>query len=155
MNLNVSTADSKWSVISGKANDVTATGKSVSLTLPARSWVVLKADNEFAPTTKLAITLNKPAVDIRTREYYVALTASVPGTDFNEVTFAVREKGKAWTIVGTSDHRVLGVTGFKDGQYRVYLHQEKYKKKTNLEVVAIAVNANGEKIASAIQSYIV
>jgi glycosidase len=155
LNLNVSTADSKWSVLSGKANDVAATGKSVALTLPARSWVVLKADNEFAPTTKLAITLNKPAVDIRTSAYYVALTAAVPGTDFNEVTFAVREKGKAWTIVGTSDHRMLGVTGFKDGQYRVYLHQEKYKKKTNLEVVAIAVNANGEKIASAIQSYIV
>ena len=155
LNLNVSTSDSKWSVLSGKANDVNASGKSVALTLPARSWVVLKADNEFVPTAKLAITLNKPAVDIRTREYYVALTAAVPGTDFNEVTFAVREKGKVWSIVGTSDHRMLGVTGFKDGQYRVFLHQEKYKKKTNLEVVAIAVNANGEKIASAIQSYTV
>ena len=155
LNLNVSTADSKWSVISGKANEVTPTGTAISLILPARSWVVLKADNEFVPTAKLAVVLNKPAVDIRTRENYVALTATVPGSDFNEVTFAVREKGKAWSIVGTSDHRLMGATGFKDGLYRVYLHQEKYKKKTNLEVVAIAVNANGEKIASAIQSYIV
>ena len=155
LNLNVSTADSKWSVISGKANEVTPTGTAISLILPARSWVVLKADNEFVPTAKLAVVLNKPAVDIRTRENYVALTASVPGSDFNEVTFAVREKGKSWSILGTSDHRLLGATGFKDGLYRVYLHQEKYKKKTNLEVVAIAVNANGEKIASAIQSYIV
>jgi hypothetical protein len=94
-------------------------------------------------------------VDIRTSEYYAALTAMVPGTDFNEVTFAVREKGKPWTIVGTSDHRILGVTGYKDGQYRVFLHQEKYKKKTTLEVVAIAVNSNGEKLASNIQSYTV
>ena len=155
LNLNVSTSDSKWSVISGKANDLSASSKSVSMTLPARSWVVLKADSEFAPTTKLAITLNKPTIDIRTSEQYVALTASVPGTDFTEVTFAVREKGKSWNIVGTSDRRILGVTGFKDGLYRVYLHPSKYKKGTSLEVVAIAVNANGEKIASALQGYLI
>jgi alpha-amylase len=155
LNLNVSTADSKWSVISGKANDISASSKSVALTLPARSWVVLKADSEFVPTAKLAITLNKPAIDIRTSDQYVALTAAIPGTDFNEVTFAVREKGKAWSIVGTSDRRILGVTGFKDGLYRVYLHPSKYKKGTNLEVVAVAVNANGEKIASALQSYLI
>lgn len=155
LNLNVSTADSKWSVISGKANDLNASSKSVALTLPARSWVVLKADSEFVPTSKLAITLNKPAIDIRTSEQYVALTASVPGTDFTEVTFAVREKGKTWNIVGTSDRRILGVTGFKDDLYRVYLHPSKYKKGTSLEVVAIAVNSNGEKVASAIQSYLV
>jgi hypothetical protein len=152
--LSVSTSDSKWSVISGKANEISASGQSVSLTLPARSWVVLKADSEFAPTSKLAITLNKPVKDIRTSEQYVALTAAIPGSDFNEVTFAVREKGKSWSIVGTSDRRILGVTGFKDGLYRVYLHQEKYKKGTTLEVVAVAVNVNGEKLASGIQSYL-
>ena len=152
--LSVSTSDSKWSVISGKANEISASGQSVSLTHPARSWVVLKADSEFAPTSKLAITLNKPVKDIRTSEQYVALTAAIPGSDFNEVTFAVREKGKSWSIVGTSDRRILGGTGFKDGLYRVYLHQEKYKKGTTLEVVAVAVNVNGEKLASGIQSYL-
>ena len=152
--LSVSTSDSKWSVISGKANEISASGQSVSLTLPARSWVVLKADSEFAPTSKLAITLNKPVKDIRTSEQYVALTAAIPGSDFNEVTFAVREKGKSWSIVGTSDRRILGVTGFKDGLYRVYLHQDKYKKGATLEVVAVAVNVNAEKLASGIQSYL-
>ena len=152
--LSVSTSDSKWSVISGKANEISTSGQSVSLTLPARSWVVLKADSEFAPTSKLAITLNKPVKDIRTSEQYVALTAAIPGSDFNEVTFAVREKGKSWSIVGTSDRRILGVTGFKDGLYRVYLHQDKYKKGATLEVVAVAVNVNGEKLASGIQSYL-
>jgi len=155
LNLPVSTNDSKWSIISGKANDVVASAKTISLTLPSRSWVVLKADSQFAPTTKLAITLNKPVIDIRTYEQYVALTASVPGSDFTEVTFAVRIKGKTWTTVGTSDRRILGVTGFKDGLYRVYLHQDNYKKGTNLEIVAVAVNANGEKVASGIQSYLV
>ena len=154
LSLSVSTYDSKWSVISGKANEISASAQSVSLTLPARSWVVLKADSEFAPTSKLAITLNKPVKDIRTSEQYVALTAAIPGSDFNEVTFAVREKGKSWSIVGTSDRRILGVTGFKDGLYRVYLHQDKYKKGTTLEVVAVAVNSNGEKLASSIQSYL-
>ena len=155
LNLNVSTADSNWTVISGKANDISASSKNVALTLPARSWVVLKADSEFNPTTKLTLTLNKPVVDIRTSDQFVALTATVPGTDFTEVTFAVRVKGKNWSTVGTSDRRILGVTGFKDGLYRVYLHQDKYKKGTQLEIVAIAVNANGEKVASTLQSFLV
>lgn len=155
LKLSVSTLNSKWAVISGKASGIDVNGKEISLTLPARSWVVLKAESEFAPTVKLAITLNKPLIDIRTYEQYVALTATVPGTDFNEVTFAVRQKGKTWNIVGTSDHRILGVTGFKDGMYRVYLHQDKYKKGTQLEIVAIVVNAAGEKAASSIQNYLV
>jgi hypothetical protein len=153
LNLNVSTNNSKWSVISGKANGITSNGKNVEFSLPARSWVVFKADSEFAPTSKLAITLNKPVVDIRTSAYYLALTATVPGTDFNEVTFALRVKGKAWSTVGTSDRRLLSVTGFKDGLYRAYVNQDKYKKGTVLEFVAIAVNANGEKLASGLQSY--
>ena len=152
LNLNVSTLDSKWSVISGSANNISATGKSVALNLPARSWVVLKADQEFTPTSKLAITLNKPIVDIRTSENYLALTAAVPGSDFTEVTFAAREKGKAWTTIGTSDRRLISVTGFKDGLYRVYLHQDRFKKGAQLEIVAIAVNAIGEKLASNLQS---
>ena len=155
LKLSVSTLNSKWTVVSGKASGIDVNGKEISLTLPARSWVVLKAESEFAPTVKLAITLNKPLIDIRTYEQYVALTATVPGTDFNEVTFAVRQKGKTWNIVGTSDHRILGVTGFKDGMYRVYLHQDKYKKGTQLEIVAILVNAAGEKAASSIQNYLV
>ena len=155
LKLPVSTSGSNWTPISGNATDISALGTTVSLTLPARNWVVLKAENPFTPSSKLAISLAKPAVDIRTSEYYVALTASVPGNDFNEVTFAVREKGKNWQIVGTSDHRLLNVTGFKDGTYRVYLHQDNYKKGTNLEVVAVVVNANGEKLASSIQSYLI
>ena len=153
LNLNVSTLESKWSVISGISKDITSNGKLISFTLPARSWVVLKADNAFTPTSKLAITLNKPIIDIRTSENYVALTAQVPGADFNEVTFAVREKGKSWSIVGTSDKRLLDVTGFKDGLYRVYLHQENYKKGTQLEIVAVVVNSEGEKVVSNVQTF--
>lgn len=155
LNLPVSTLDSNWEVISGNAKEIVASGAKVALTLPGRNWVVLKATKEFQPTTKLSITLNKPIVDIRTSENYVALTATVPGDDFNEVTFAVRQKGKAWQIIGTSDRRIVGVTGFKDGIYRVYLHQHKFKKGTQLEVVAVVTNANGEKLASGLQSYLV
>ena len=155
LELPVSTNGSNWTLVSGKADQISSSGLMVALKLPARSWVVLKADNQFSPTSKLAITLGKPFVDIRTSGYYVALTAAVPGNDFNEITFAVRQKGKSWAIVGTSDKRLLSVTGFKDGLYRVYLHQDKYKKGTQLEVVAIVQNANGERLASAIQNYLV
>ncbi len=155
LELPVSTNGSNWTLVSGKADEISSSGLMVALKLPARSWVVLKADNQFSPTSKLAITLGKPFVDIRTSGYSVALTAAVPGNDFNEITFAVRQKGKSWAIVGTSDKRLLSVTGFKDGLYRVYLHQDKYKKGTQLEVVAIVQNANGERLASAIQNYLV
>ena len=155
----VSTKSSKWSLISGSASGVSSSDKSVSFTLPPRNWAVLKADTEFAPSNQLAITINKPAIDKRTTDQLVALTASIPGTDFNEVTFAVRSPGKPWQIVGTSDHRTFGASGFKDGLYRVYLHQSKYKSKNNkeikLEVIAVVANANGEKIASGIQSYLI
>ena len=153
LELQVSTLNSTWSTISGSASGISAAGKSVSLTLPPRAWVVLKADLPFEPTAKLAVAMAKPVIDIRTSENYLALVAAVSGTDFNEVTFAVRQKGKAWSIVGTSDRRLMDVTGFKNGTYRVYLHLSKYKKGTQLEFVAIAKNANGEKLASALQSY--
>ena len=153
LELPVSTLNSTWSTISGSTSGISAAGKSVSLTLPPRAWVVLKADMPFEPTAKLAVAMAKPVIDIRTSENYLALVAAVSGTDFNEVTFAVRQKGKAWSIVGTSDRRLMDVTGFKNGTYRVYLHLSKYKKGTQLEFVAIAKNANGEKLASALQSY--
>ena len=155
LKLPVSTTDSNWKVISGKADAITSTGRLVELNLPGRSWVVLKADNQFVPSNKLAITLKKPFIDIRTSGYFVALTADVPGDDFNEVTFALRQPGKPWSIVGTSDKRLMDVTGFKDGLYRVYLHQEKYKKGTKLEIVAIAQSSTGERLASGIQNYLV
>ena len=155
LKLPVSTTDSSWKVISGKADAITSTGRLVELNLPGRSWVVLKADNQFVPSNKLAITLKKPFIDIRTSGYFVALTADVPGDDFNEVTFALRQTGKPWSIVGTSDKRLMDVTGFRDGLYRVYLHQEKYKKGTKLEIVAIAQSSTGERLASGIQNYLV
>jgi hypothetical protein len=129
--------------------------KVLNFTLLPRSWVVFKANKEFEPTSKLKIVLNKPFEDLRTRDLLISLTAKIEGTDFNEVTFAVREKGKSWNIVGTSDHRVLGANGLDDGLYRVYLRPSKYKKGTKLEVVAIGQNTRGEKLASGIQSYLI
>jgi hypothetical protein len=101
--------------------------------------------------------LNKPTIDIRTSESLLALTANVPGGDFNEVTFAFRIKGKSknWSIVGTADKRIIGVTGFKDGLYRVYANPNKFKKGTELQFVAIVKNTNGDKLASSIQSYLI
>jgi hypothetical protein len=103
----------------------------------------------------LGIVFNKPLIDIRTNESLLALTANIPGSDFNEVTFAVRQKGKNWTTVGTTDRRIIGATGFKDGLYRSYVNTEKFKKGTELQFVAIVKNANGEKLASTLQSYLV
>jgi hypothetical protein len=73
------------------------------------------------------------------------------------VTFAYRVKGKSknWSIVGTADKRIVGVTGFKDGLYRAYVNSYKFKKGTELQFVAIAKNVNGEKLASSLQSYLV
>ena len=154
-NIPVSTSNSNWKLISGKIDSQRVNIGTIEVSIPARSWAVLKATSTFVPAFPLKITLSKPVVDSRASGGLIALTAAIPGLDFNEVTFVARAKGQTWQVVGTSDHRTLRAADFKDGLYRVYLHPNNFKKGSKLEVVAIAKNSNGDKLASAIQSYTV
>jgi len=147
----VGTPSAEWSVIAGAGVQKT-TGTSVTLTLAPRSYVVFKAGKKFVPQSKLSITLKPPAVDYLMQRW-VGLSATVAGNDYTEVTFAARKVGGAWKIIGTSDRRTVAAAQTKGGLYRVFLHPADYKIGTKIEVVAIAKNAAGIRVASKILKY--
>ena len=150
---NVSTKGSKWSTLLGKAT-VDAAEQALTVSLPARGWVVLKADSPFTPQSKLSISLLNPKADYSTPGWS-ALSAKVPGDDFVEVTFAIRQPGKSWQILGTSDRRTFKDDNVAGGLHRVFLHNRLYKPGTKFEIVAIAKNTLGEKVSSKVINYTV
>ncbi|HEX7404974.1 MAG TPA: alpha-amylase family glycosyl hydrolase [Candidatus Nanopelagicaceae bacterium] len=147
---NVSTFGANWQPLAGSSAEMTISVNKMSIKMPARSYVVLKADRRFVPKTKLSISLQTPTIDYYTPQW-LSMTATIPGSDFNEVTFVARIVGGSWKILGTSDHRTF-TTGMMDGgTYRVFLHPRDYKSGTKMEIVAIAKSMSGEKVASKIQ----
>ena len=147
----VSTKNSTWSTVSGGAQ-YSAHATSIDLKLAPRSWVILKADKVFEPSTALEVILNSPKPDYRTPGWS-AITAKVPGDDFVQVTFAARQIGKAWKMLGTSDHRTMEDNYVIAGLHRVFIHNRLYKSGTTFELVAIATNTKGEKSVSKVVNY--
>jgi glycosidase len=147
----VSTANTTWSTISGQVSQVAGKGNAVTLTLPAYGWVVLQANVPFAPLqAKPTISLANPAVDNNTPNW-IALDATVPGTDFETVTFVVRKPGGAWSVVGSTDRRTFAADGTPGNLYRVYLHPTQYKVGSVLQVAAIVKDENGKSAQSQIR----
>lgn len=147
----VSTKNSDWSTLLGKAI-VSVENASMTVNLPPRGWVILKAEKEFAPSHPIAISLLDPKPDYSTPGWS-ALSAKVPGDDFVEVTFAIRRSKKTWQVFGTSDRRTLKDGNVVGGLHRVFLHNRLYKSGTKLQIVAIAKNTKGETATSKIINY--
>ena len=150
----VSTATSSWTNILG--NDVVANvqGKKITLSMPARSYVVLKSSSKDAPATKLTVTLKEPAIDYLSPRW-ISLAATVQGDDYVEVTFSYRIPGKQWISAGTSDHRTFTSGQIKGNLFRTYLHPSDFKNGTKLETIAVVKNAKGELAASKILKFTV
>ncbi|MFE3069837.1 pullulanase-type alpha-1,6-glucosidase [Streptomyces sp. NPDC059247] len=92
----------------GGRGTVTATGGEVTLTVPALSSVVLKADKPLpAPATAPAVTLRAPAAGATGT---VELTADVTGGQLNRVVFAAQTGNGRWQTLGTADHAPYKVT---------------------------------------------
>jgi alpha-amylase len=151
----ISTVSSTWSAVSGAAQGISATAHAVTLTLPAMGWVVLKASKQFTPAIsakKLSITLNSPAVDFNTA-HWIGVSATVPGDDFETVTFSSRLLGKPWTSLGSTDHRTFAAPEVPAGLFRTYIHQQRYKAGTVIQLVATVKDALGRVVASKIINY--
>jgi alpha-amylase len=146
----VSTKATSWRTLSGEVTKMIVGLTTLELTMAPRSYVALESVNAFKPTTRLSIQLHAPEIDYLSPRW-LALTASVPGDDYIEVTFAVRTPGAIWKIAGTSDRRTFTSGQIVGGLYRVYLQPQNYKSGTKLEVVAIAKGAMGALVASKIQ----
>jgi hypothetical protein len=149
----VSTTNSSWTPISGTANNITATGNSVTLTLPPRSWTVLKAESNFVPQqSTLSVTLNEPKIDYNTQNW-VELSASVPGNDFETVTFNFKIPGGSWQSAGSTDHRTYAYADTPGGLFRTYLHPHQFKNGTRVQIVAVVKDALGNLASSALKTY--
>ena len=150
--LKVSTSGSKWQSILGSSTSPKVVANNLTVKIGATSYVVLKAVNKFKAKLKPTIALNSPRIDFA-MENWLEISATVKGDEYNQVTFLVRESGKSWRNIGTSDHRTVKGNIAAADLYRVFLEPRNYNKGTNLEIVTIVKNDTGKTAVSKIIKY--
>ncbi|MEU2114447.1 pullulanase-type alpha-1,6-glucosidase [Streptomyces sp. NPDC016459] len=92
----------------GGQGAVAAKDGKVTVTVPALSSLVLKADKPLAdPASKPAVSLKAPAAGATGT---VELTADVTGGGLNRVVFAAQTGNGRWQTLGTADHAPYKVT---------------------------------------------
>lgn len=149
---NVSTSGSKWSPILGSAISSSASGTNLTVKVGAASYLVLKAANKFKAKLAPAVILNNPRSDFA-MDYLLEISSTAFGDEYNQVTYLVREAGKSWVNIGTSDHRTVKGDTAAAGLYRVFLEPRNYQNGTNLEFVSILKNTAGKTAVSKIIKY--
>ncbi len=106
--------------------------KKVTVTVPALSSVVLKADRAVgAPAAKPGISLKAPAAGATGT---VEISADVDGGQLNRVVFAAQVGNGKWQTLGTADHAPYKVTQYLD---------RTVKAGTPLRYKAVAVDRTG------------
>ncbi|WP_328945005.1 pullulanase-type alpha-1,6-glucosidase [Streptomyces sp. NBC_00250] len=92
----------------GSQGTVAAANGKVTVTVPALSSLVLKADKPLpAPAAKPSISLEAPAAGATGT---VELTADVSGGGLDRVVFAAQTGNGRWQTLGTADHAPYKVT---------------------------------------------
>ncbi|MFJ8662794.1 pullulanase-type alpha-1,6-glucosidase [Streptomyces sp. NPDC093795] len=95
-------------VLYGGQGGVAASGGKVTVTVPALSSLVLRAEKPLAaPAAKPAVSLKAPAAGATGT---VELTADVSGGGLNRVVFAAQTGNGRWQTLGTADHAPYKVT---------------------------------------------
>ncbi|WP_443051525.1 pullulanase-type alpha-1,6-glucosidase [Streptomyces sp. NBC_00234] len=96
----------------GSATVRSGADKTVSVTVPALSSIVLRADKPLgAPATKPSLTLKAPAAGATGT---VEITADVDGGQLNRVVFAAQTGNGKWRTLGSADHAPYKVTQYLD-----------------------------------------
>jgi len=149
---NVSTSGSKWTPILGSALSSSVSGTNLTVKVGPTNYVVLKAASKFTAKLAPAVTLNAPRSDFA-MDYLLELSSTVKGDEYNQVTYLVREAGKSWVNIGTSDHRTVKGDTAVAGLYRVFLEPRNYASGTNLEFVSVVKNAANKTAVSKIIKY--
>jgi hypothetical protein len=102
-----STPSSAWTALQGTSTPTTDAAGRLTVTVPARASIVLKADAVLPQPAAPAVTV-KVGKDYATGKY--RLSAAVPGADPSTVTFVMRRRGAAnWTTLGSDDARPFRV----------------------------------------------
>jgi glycosidase len=132
---------SEWDLLSG--NCAITSDSQIKIALPQRSYCVAKSKNPI--TNSAAIKLSAPKITKTSLPSgWREVSIRVPGSDYLELTFSARVKGGKWKTIGTADRRTFATNETKGGLYRVYLHPEKYKKGSTVEVVAATVDGKNK-----------
>nr|WP_260408027.1 pullulanase-type alpha-1,6-glucosidase [Planomonospora venezuelensis] len=105
----------------GEAAAAVTTGADAKLgvTVPALSAVVYRASAKLAaPATAPAVSIALPGAEIRgtAEDGRIPVSATVPGTGFDQVTFAAKVGDGAWRVLGTDDAPNTVVPEARDGQ---------------------------------------
>ncbi|MFU8853820.1 pullulanase-type alpha-1,6-glucosidase [Micromonospora sp. SL1-18] len=118
-------------IYGGSANSTAGADGKLSVTVPAMSAVVLRADRVI-PQADAApqVTITEPGdAPVATR---VAVTAQVTGDSLATVTFAARVPGGKWTLLGsahkapyTVHHDLAGLPGGTEIQYKAVVRDGK------------------------------
>ncbi|PTA42346.1 pullulanase-type alpha-1,6-glucosidase [Micromonospora sp. RP3T] len=153
-------AGARFTGIYGDAATATAgaDGK-LSLTVPAMSAVVLKADRAIPPAGAApTITLTEPGdapVAGKT-----AITAQVGGDPLTTVTFAAKVPGGKWTLLGTADrapytvhHDLTGLPGGATVEYKAVVRDGKGRTATARTTGTVGTPAQGASRDWAIVHY--
>ena len=148
----VSTSGSKWQLILGNSSAASFTKNTAAVTLPAYSYAAYKAASPLKAKAAPSIKLNAPRSDYAL-DYLLEISATVPGDEYNQVTFLMRESGKNWVNLGTSDRRTIKSSVADDGLYRVYIEPRKFPSGTNLEFVSVVKTESGKSATSKIVKF--
>ena len=135
--IQTSTPGSTWTTLLG-ANAVRTSraNGTLTITVPARNTLVLRANVALPKAPKVSATLS--VVQNYNRGTY-ELTATVPGQDPATVTFAYRVKGTStWVRLGTDDAR----------SFRVQLDPLKFRSGTKVDLIAVVRSSSGAFAAS-------
>jgi hypothetical protein len=136
-----------WRLLDGGCS-IDATD-STRCTLSGRSYFVIENGTSAVNTPALAnLKVNAKRTSLPTG--WIEISTRVPGKDFVEVSFSVRSPGKAWRHLGTSDRRTFSTDKTRGGLHRVFLHPEKFKKGSTLEIIAVVKSGDNKIKASAI-----
>jgi hypothetical protein len=129
----ISTATSKggWKLLMGKTT-VKAAGEKITITVPALSTVVLKANQKIDKTN---VKVGKISSKLDFLTGYYETKASVTTQDMAKVTFYIRTSAnQLWGSLGTDTN----------SPYSVYVDPLDYEGK-RVEIKATAVNSKGAK----------
>ncbi|WP_328431358.1 pullulanase-type alpha-1,6-glucosidase [Streptomyces sp. NBC_00453] len=102
-------AGMKFRGVHGTSDEVTSDGdRKITVTVPARSAIVLKAAGRLAaPATAPTLTLKAPDAGATGT---VDVTADADGGQLNRVVFAAQVGGGRWQTLGSADHAPYKVT---------------------------------------------
>lgn len=147
VDFNVGTT-STWKKVLG-SGDLQANGKSVTMTIPGLSWAIFEP-NERNVDAVASVSLSPIKID-ELNSSQLRLDARIVGSDFANVSFYYRNKGKSWVLLGMDDSSTYSNNPPDANIFRVYPNKNLFMKGI-IEFKAV-VNKNGQEVTSEIRTF--